>query len=146
MVADLLDHISQHLNIDPKRVYATGFSSGGGLAEWLACSLADRIAAVGPVAGAHFHDSPCQPSRPVPVIAFHGSHDYTVPYWGGYDLFASIPMWAQFWAERNGCNPKPVSGYRSKGVSAQFWGKSDQGADVALYTALNLGHTWPGSK
>ncbi len=144
-IVELLEHLRAHLNIDHQRVYATGFSNGGSMAEWLACTQADLFAAVAPVAGAYTYESPCNPSRSVPMIAFHGTLDYIVPYWGGYDLFAAIPIWAEYWAKRNNCNPDPVTGYEREGVSAQFWGKCAGRADVALYTAKRLGHTWPGS-
>jgi polyhydroxybutyrate depolymerase len=144
-VSDLLDHLETHLNIDPKRIYATGFSNGGTISDWLACVMADRIAAVGPVAGAYWYDSPCKPTRPVPVVAFHGTNDGRVPYWGGMGLYSSIPFWAEKWAERNGCNPEPVKGFEQSGVIAQFWGKCEEHADVVLYTAQQGTHTWPGS-
>ena len=144
-ITDLLDHLNSHLNIDPKRVYATGFSNGGSMAEWLACTRSEQFASVAPVAGAFTYESPCNPKRPVPIIAIHGTLDYTVPYWGGNDLFAAIPIWAEYWAKRNNCTLEPIIGYEREGVSAQFWGKCAQGADVALYTSERLGHTWPGS-
>jgi polyhydroxybutyrate depolymerase len=144
-IADLLDHLHEHLNINPSRVYATGFSSGGSMAEWLACTMADKIAAVGPVAGAYSYESPCHPDRPVPVVVFHGTHDFTVPYWGGYNLYGSVPTWIETWVKRNGCAQEPVGGYEQSLVTAQFWGKCDQHADVVLYTAEGGRHTWPGS-
>ena len=36
--------------VDPKRVYAAGFSMGGGMAHYLACHAADVFAAVAPSA------------------------------------------------------------------------------------------------
>ena len=52
------------------------------MASALACSDANRIAAVATVAGIEATSS-CHPSRRVPVIAFHGTADPFVPYKGG---------------------------------------------------------------
>ena len=50
--SDLLDRLEADLCVDPGRVYASGKSNGAGFAGLLACRLADRLAAVAPVAGA----------------------------------------------------------------------------------------------
>jgi polyhydroxybutyrate depolymerase len=50
--ADLLNHLQGQLCVDPRRVYAAGFSNGGGMTGWLACELAGRIAAFAMVSGA----------------------------------------------------------------------------------------------
>ncbi len=83
-ISDLIDKLEGDYNIDPTRIYANGLSNGGGMSFLLACKLADRIAAIGGVAGAYSTPwSECSPSRPVPVIAFHGDADPIVPYEGG---------------------------------------------------------------
>ena len=40
----------------------------------LACELSESIAASGPVAGVRYPED-CNPTRPVPVITFHGKND-----------------------------------------------------------------------
>ena len=59
-------------SIDPSRVYAVGVSAGGIMAYRLGCDLAARLAGVGAVAAAMVLDD-CQPSRPLSVIAIHGT-------------------------------------------------------------------------
>ena len=57
----------------------------------LACVLSDRIAAVAPVAGVRDPEG-CEPTRPVPMIAFHGTADEYLAYEGGYGAkVASLP-------------------------------------------------------
>lgn len=46
----LIDRLEAAYTIDPLRIYANGMSNGGAMALALACTLADRIAAVGTVA------------------------------------------------------------------------------------------------
>jgi polyhydroxybutyrate depolymerase len=53
-VSDLLNHLQATLCIDAQRIYATGYSMGGGMAGLLACVLAKCIAAFAPVAGAFY--------------------------------------------------------------------------------------------
>jgi polyhydroxybutyrate depolymerase len=81
-VDSILDQVEATTCIDLARVYATGFSNGAFMSSTLACVDANRFAAVAPVAG--IRDVPgCSPSRPVPVIAFHGTADEFVTYEGG---------------------------------------------------------------
>ncbi len=71
--------------IDAKRVYATGFSMGGGISHFLACNAADVFAAVAPSSFdlLEENEEPCHPSRPVSVLSFRGTSDPVVPYAGG---------------------------------------------------------------
>ena len=75
-ISELIDKLEAAYNIDPARIYANGFSNGGGMAFVLSCTLSDRIAAVGMVGAAQTLPwSWCTDHRPVPMIAFHGTAD-----------------------------------------------------------------------
>ncbi len=52
LIADLIEALTAEHNIDRGRVYVNGLSNGAGMAHVVACELADRIAAIGGVAGA----------------------------------------------------------------------------------------------
>ena len=81
--ADLLDDLQARLCVDPARVAAAGFSAGGGVTARMACDLAGRVASVAVVAGALYSEpGECRPSRPVPILAIHGTDDIVVPYGG----------------------------------------------------------------
>jgi polyhydroxybutyrate depolymerase len=150
--SDLIDALSMNYNIDQTRIYANGMSNGGGMAHLLACKLSDRIAAIGGVAGAYLHQWEfCQPKRPVPVIAFHGTKDPFVPYYGGPTIshrspykFGPVEEWAAKWARRNGCEDKrdiiPAIG-KVRGVR---YTNCDEDVEVILYSVEGGGHTWPG--
>lgn len=74
-IAELIDILKASHNVDPAPTYAGGLSNGGGMA-YLSCTLPDRIAAIGVVATAVFRPwSECEDTRPVPMIAFHGTED-----------------------------------------------------------------------
>lgn len=148
-ISDLIDQLSAEYNIDPEHIYASGLSNGGGMSFMLACTMADRIAAIGGVAGAYLYpwDS-CNPVRPVPLIAFHGMDDQVVPYSGGpskmFDVpFPDIPDWIAKYASRNGCtveNQLPAQGQ----VTGLRYTDCSGNADVVFYTIADGGHSWPG--
>jgi len=143
-IVDLIDHMQAGYNIDPRRIYATGISNGGGMVNRLGCELADRVAAIGPVSGAYLFDEDCSPARPVPVVAFHGTADQLVPYEGKGISLPPIEVWAGDWARRNGCSAESTVSYQQGEVSGQTWGACRDQADVVLYTIQDGGHTWPG--
>jgi polyhydroxybutyrate depolymerase len=143
-IRDLINCLKGQLTIDADRIYATGFSNGGGMVNRLGCDLADVIAAIGPVSGAYLSHDACQPTRPVPVVAFHGTADEIVPYEGG-EALPPIPQWASDWAVRNGCVSTSMITYSEGDVTGETWGNCTDEAVVTLYTITGGKHWWPGS-
>jgi len=84
--------VDKHLNVDHRRVYATGLSNGGFMSYRLACDAADLFTAVAPNAGAiginsigggtNFNSdfTACTPTQPVSILDIHGTGDLLVPY------------------------------------------------------------------
>ena len=147
---DLIDKLSTEYAIDPKRIYANGLSNGGGMSLRLACSLSDRIAAIGGVAGAYLVDLAECPGG-VPAIFFHGQADKIVPYEGGPSErfpidFPYIPAFIEDYAQLNGCNPNEIVFLEKDHVRGVRYEGCDPGADVVFYTISDGGHTWPGGK
>jgi polyhydroxybutyrate depolymerase len=144
-VSDVIDHVSAELCIDPKRVYATGMSNGGMLSNRLGCELSHRLAAIAPVAGPRAIDT-CQPSRPLPVIAFHGTDDLIVPYDGGGSGGAEPVMASfSFWTKNAGCSdPQPSLVFQNGSVTCVEIAACSGGARVQLCTVDGGGHQWPG--
>jgi polyhydroxybutyrate depolymerase len=132
--------------IDPLRVYASGFSNGGGLAHRLACDASDVFAAIGTVAGSYLEIAQCAAARPVPVVSFHGTADLIVPFTGLSDVLPDVTAWAQGWADRNGCGPVPVSEQIAADVLRNSWGTCEGDAAVVLHVIEGGRHTWPGSR
>lgn len=50
----ILDQLQVKLCVDKTRIYAAGFSNGGGFASLLSCKLSERIAAIAIVSGAMY--------------------------------------------------------------------------------------------
>jgi len=154
--ARILDELSRSFCIDPRRVYATGYSNGAMMSYRLGCELSDRIAAIGPVSGSlGFID--CRPSRPVSVIHFHGTDDSYEPYRGGTGdktfpgkrektVFRSVDDSLTTWARLIGASPQPVM-RRKAGAATEFvYGGGRGGSEVVLWRIEGGGHTWPGAK
>ncbi len=157
-LSDLLSHVESNLCVDERRVYVTGLSMGAFTTSAAACRLADRVAAVAPVAGLQDY-SWCHPSRPVPVVAFHGTADPVLAYTGGLGSMGrllpapggmlgvetrSVPVQTDAWARHNGCGTDRVD--RPIGNDVTLVGyRCPAGAEVELYAIRGGGHTWPGS-
>ena len=96
------------------------------------------------MAGAHTAVS-CDPVRPVPIVAFHGTADRIVPYAGFRPLgLPAVEDWTAEWAERNGCGPAPAPERIAADVERTAWTGCD--AAVVLYTVEGGRHGWPGSE
>jgi polyhydroxybutyrate depolymerase len=149
-ISALIDQLEADYQIDASRIYANGHSNGGGMTFMLACTLSDRIAAVGAVSGAYLYPwQDCNPSRPVPLIAFHGTADPVVPFSGGPSRmfnspFPDIPTFMARYAQMNGCQTSPQMLPAIQEVSGVEYTGCSQNANVVFYTIDGGGHGWPG--
>lgn len=139
--------VRKNFCVDSRRVYCAGFSRGARFCSRVASELSGTFAAVAGVAGLRY-PQPNNATRPVPVLAVHGTGDSTNPYFGsdedsGY-WHSSVPAAVSHWAEFNGCARKD-SARPGAGVSVEVRSGCRSGADVVLFTIENGGHTWPGS-
>lgn len=135
--------------VDSKRVYATGFSMGGGMSHMLGCNAADVFAAVAPSAFDLLEESeePCHPARPITEITFRGTSDPIVPYAGGASRppnglnvtihFLGAVGTFQKWAGLDGCtgSPSPVDVN-----GCQTYSQCQAGVEVTLCTTQGGGH------
>ncbi len=155
---DMLDALEKQLCIDSARIFSTGISNGAQMSGRLACDLSERIAAIAPVSGSHFppfspdipEEPGCFSTRPVAIIAFHGTADSVIPFNGGPGIFGItfrpiedtvIPEWAA----HNGCAAEPVADQVTENVGRVRYQGCDQDATVELYVIEGGGHVWPGA-
>ena len=145
-VRDILDAAPAKLCVDAKRIYATGMSNGAFLAHEIGCELADRIAAIAPVAGVlGIPAASCTPVRPMPVMHFHGTLDQLVPWGGDAALgFISVDDSIAGWVARNHCTGAAVETYNHGDASCVTHQTCAGGGEVTLCTIEGGGHTWPG--
>ena len=148
------------INIDPSRIYMTGFSNGGMFTHRYGAERASTLAAIaplaGPLGGSAGPDDPewrvPPPQVPLPVIAFHGTGDDKVPYSGGASggdpdgrQYLSAQESARFWVEQNDCNSKPQKEELREGsVALTSWDACSDKVSVKLYSVRGWDHQWPG--
>lgn len=147
-VDTLLAELDTQVCLDTKRVYATGFSNGGFFSYRLACERSGQFAAIAPVAGVE-GATPCSPTRPVPVMHFHGSEDRTIEEQGGTAFFLtgaypSVTDTVAHWVARDGCTGEPRTTFQNGDSTCVSWERCAQGATVTRCGVQGGGHTWPG--
>jgi len=106
-----VDAVSQQLAVDAARVYATGHSLGGEMAQRLACEASDMFAAFASVASFVRTDSTgvCNPARPIPMLRFRGLDDQLIPFGGGITeppggfAILSAAGTLNYWSNLNQC-------------------------------------------
>ncbi|MBU0513162.1 MAG: alpha/beta fold hydrolase [Proteobacteria bacterium] len=157
-VAEVIKFLSLRLRVDKRRVYLVGYSNGGMLAYRFAAERSDLVAAVAVVAGtvgSRAADGRPQwsmprPKRMVPVIAFHGRQDDSVPYGGGRSSnglpvhFVSTLDSVLFWARSNRCAWLPGTDMLNGGRVLRYSWCASSPAPVILFTLRAWGHQWPG--
>lgn len=142
----LVADIQSDACIDPKRIYAAGFSMGGGMSHYLACHAADLFAAVAPAAFDLLEENvtTCNPSRPIPIVAFRGTNDFVVEYEGGDSAvvpgmpvkFLGAEDTQDAWADKNECTGMAAS----IGDGCTQYSNCDGGVSVTLCTEVGGGH------
>ena len=148
-LAALAERLRDEYGIAPGRVFVTGMSAGGFMANRLACERADLVAAVAPVAASLGSAVPCGPSQPVSVLQINGTADPVVPFGGGpmvgrggpSDILAA-PAVAQRWRDANGC-PAPTE--QVTGPVHRFTSAGCAGGTLVEFVQIDGGaHVWPG--
>jgi polyhydroxybutyrate depolymerase len=103
----LITAIEAKVTVDPHRIYVAGHSNGGFMSYRLACTHADRIAAIVSLAGATFaKPADCRPSDPVAVLQIHGTADDTIAFKGGSidgNAYPGAEETGATWARYDGC-------------------------------------------
>jgi polyhydroxybutyrate depolymerase len=143
---DLLAMLDEEFCADLGRVYSTGMSNGAFFSSLLGCVRADDIAAIAPVAGVAWSDD-IDCGGPMPIIAFHGVADGTVPYHGGsifgYIPYAGAEVNVDGWAGHNGCEAESIWSQLTEHVSRITYDGCE--APTELISIEGGGHTWPGA-
>ena len=112
--------------VDPRRVYAVGYSNGGMMAYKLACEAPDLLAAIAVVAGAYVTAESCRPTTATPTLVVHGRRDTVVP-WAGLrvsPLRTRLPSVAQ-------------------SVAVMSRRNAPAGVPTRLVSLPRQGHGWP---
>lgn len=154
-IVQLLEDLSMQINLDKKRIYATGISNGAMMCYKLASEIGSKIAAIAPVAGTMGLDE-VHLKKPLPVIHFHGTEDNFVPFNGPnsrtpkFMKFKSAEDTALVWAKANNCDLR-CKEFDSNSlvddgtkIKNKLYTNSSNGTEVHLVIIEGGGHTWPG--
>jgi polyhydroxybutyrate depolymerase len=145
---DVISSATKKFGINPTTVLLSGFSAGGFMVSYLACSAPDTFAAYAPVSGGFWRPHPDTCQGPVRLFQTHGWRDKTVPLEGrplrsGQFVQGDIFAGMEIWRRANGCPNMSPDEYSETGV---FWRRkwTDCKRESALEFALFPGgHTVP---
>jgi polyhydroxybutyrate depolymerase len=164
-VLEVLDDLAARIRYDRTRVYATGLSNGAMMAYRIAAEASDRIAAVAGVAGTMALPR-FAPTRPMPVLHIHSTHDHIARFDGGFGppssiadtriYHAPVETLLERWVEHNACPLKPAAvdaiaglpGTPDEGHAAirRVHRPCRGGVEVVLWQLSGPGHVWPGGQ
>ena len=151
---NFIKELTEKACVDPKRIYAAGWSMGGGMSNYAGCFLADVIAAAAPsafdLAQEAIDKEGCKPARPFPVLNFRSTNDGVVNYNGGLSqIISSMPitfMGAKGtlakWVELDGCTGEPKKTNKTingGNYDCEIYETCQGGAQVGL-CSLNIDH------
>lgn len=158
-IRSVITSLKSQYNIDPRRIYVTGHSSGGAMAYLAGTELGGIVAAIAPVAGSigislrngQEFTIP-RPRTKMPVLILHGQLDQTIPYAGGQPdpnlpwKHLSVADATQFWVRNNGCRSVPqVEKLAGGNLRKDTYVECQGNADVVVYTFIMGDHSWPGA-
>jgi polyhydroxybutyrate depolymerase len=126
--------------LDRSRIYATGYSSGGFLANVVACQKPGLLRAIASNAGGAPYNQreqwpngapKCPGQQPTATLALHGARDFTVTLDSGRYT-------AEYWAYVNGCRETEMetTGY----AECQLYRGCPSGKAVGFCVVDTLGH------
>jgi poly(3-hydroxybutyrate) depolymerase len=144
----LIDRISVNYRINPKRVYAAGFSNGGFFSYRLACQLSDKIAAIASVAGSmnpawiSGANPSCNPQHQMPILQFTGSNDNVIPIGGGAGG-AALSNVFNYWRNFNNTNTTATITNINSVTTRTVYENGNRGATVEFIEIGGRGHEWP---
>lgn len=154
----LIDELAYTRNINPERVYAMGYSNGGGFTFDLACRLNHKITGIGVVARTMYAESfsSCNVVHPTPVVTILGTSDYISAYDGivyeGTLYYHSNDEVNNYWIGAGGLEETPVitdvpNVSSNDGSTAELytWTSSDGCRELLHYKVNGGDHDWPGS-
>jgi polyhydroxybutyrate depolymerase len=162
-IRSLIDELKKQQPIDPRRIYATGFSNGASMALRVGAELADRLTAIAPVAGASWLEN-LQPVRGISLMYLTGTADPLNPLEGGAPKLGrlsraqgkvdtptpeskpknSLEVLMAQWTQALRCTAAPTADATVNGVRTRRYSGCRDDADVAFVTIEGLGHVWAG--
>ncbi|MCU6454072.1 hypothetical protein LPN01_08285 [Sphingomonas sp. A2-49] len=138
-------------NIDDTRVFVTGLSNGGAMAQRMACEAADVVRAVASVSFP-LNAPDCRPAKPIGVTEIAGTADKTIAYHGSStpplpDTVAGVPLGVQgakaslaAWKRIDGCSDALTRTQLPTGSRAGEYFTCNGGVKIGLVTKADGPH------
>ncbi|MEM8794875.1 MAG: alpha/beta fold hydrolase [Pseudomonadota bacterium] len=125
---EILEDVQTRFDIDRDRILLTGYSIGGSIVSYFACTEPELVKAFAPVAGGFWRPHPEDCAGPVKLLHTHGWRDQTVPLEGrplrqlkdGKGLVAQGDIYQTLnqWRIENGCEKWRADAFETDGP---FW-------------------------
>lgn len=165
-ILDLIRYLVNEENADPRRIFATGFSSGADLLHYLASireatSCFNAFAPVCSNMDSRWAEA-IDHRAPVSMIMLSGTDDKLNKWDGQPPKLLSVPETFEFWCRHNeadfreACSlafASEVDNFKHRQTNAEPLTrmeltaavKESTGAEVVLGKVIGGGHTWPGA-
>lgn len=151
---ELLDHLTQELNVNDSRIFAAGHSLGGRFVHELGSKVPHRFRAIADISGFYATQTdepdPIYVPNGLPVMFVHGDIDTIVPPDGGVGTllpfvnFQPTEYGFDAWYANNGCTEPVLT------AVTQFWELQQtyclQGDTEVRIRSVRIdghGHSWP---
>jgi len=105
-IQHVLQEVQNTYFVNPDRIYATGWNTGGMMCYQLACTMTDKLAAIATVGGTAVRSQVCQPQRPIPVLYVQATMDPLANYQynsNSYEVL-SVQEYLDHWLDMNQCS------------------------------------------
>jgi len=159
-IEQLIAHLLKSGEVDPERIYATGFSSGADILHLLACNhnLSSQIAAFAPVCSNLDREwaNLCEHQLPTSIMMINGTHDPFNKWDGDKKRWMSVTETFSYWQTHNKIAssskeillPKSANIVKNTPTKAHILQSFDPetGSEVSLVTIEGGGHTWPANR
>jgi len=159
---NLIVTLTAQYNVDPKRVFVAGISSGAMMAERVGVELSDLVAAIVPASGQIVGQSalpitlPSTPVAPVSVQEWQGTKDRVLPpcnngatLYSGYTFYmATVDQTFNYWTAQNACTalqnnePLCLNGVANPATTGNDATGCANNVEVQFVWEENLGHAW----
>lgn len=139
-VSSEITQLTAQQNIDPKRVYVTGFSAGATMTFFVGCQLSSQVDGIAVASGAMRFSDPCKLAHPVSELLFIGTND-AIPLNGSAVLLSAAQVAAR-WRGLDSCTAQSSSSTAGP-VTQTVWNSCDDSAGVELDVTAGGTHQWP---
>lgn len=157
-IEKLIADLEAEFNIDPNRIYVSGFSNGGFMSQKLVCELENTFAGIGTLGSTRGTDvlDQCVTAQNIPMLFMLGDADSFVPYEGGTvannpSHIEGIESLVDYWIGNNACLTSndgvdlPDTDTKDNSTVTFFdYTDCDCNANIGFYMINGGGHTWPG--